>query len=92
MATRVVNLKREAYEVYIGRGSKWGNPFRIGIDGNRAEVIAKYRDWIVTRPGLLADLESLRGKRLGCFCKPCACHGDVLVALLGDADTQGVLF
>jgi hypothetical protein len=42
--TTVVNLKREAYDVYIGRGSKWGNPFVIGPDGDRMEVLAKYRE------------------------------------------------
>lgn len=46
MTTRVVHCKREPYDVYIGRGSKWGNPFKIGPDGSRADVIAKYCDYI----------------------------------------------
>jgi hypothetical protein len=80
--TTVVNRTTGAkYDVYIGRPSKWGNPFAIGKDGGRAEVIARYREWIATQPHLLADLHELRGKRLGCYCKPKACHGDVLAFL-----------
>lgn len=82
--TRVVNLRREPYDVYIGRGrgSIWGNPFPITKDASRAEVIQKYREYILSRPDLLGQIETLRGKRLGCFCKPAPCHGDVLVELL----------
>lgn len=82
MIARVVNRNVSPYEVYIGRGSKWGNPFKIGPDGNRQEVIAKYREWIQSQPELMASLPELDGKTLGCFCKPKACHGDVLVELL----------
>jgi len=80
--TIVVNLKKEASDVYIGRGSKWGNPFSIGRDGTRAEVIEKYRRYLELSPKLLADLHQLKGKRLGCFCKPMGCHGDVLVEFI----------
>lgn len=83
--TTVVHCKREPYDVYIGRPSKWGNPFRIGRDGTRAQVLAKYRTWIRTQPDLLAALPELRGKILGCWCAPFnLCHGDILVELLGD--------
>lgn len=77
----VVHCKREAYDVYIGRPSKWGNPFEIGPDGSRAEVIEKYRQWLPTQPELMASLHELDGKRLGCWCAPKACHGEVLRAL-----------
>ena len=85
--TKVVNKYRESYDTYIGRGSKWGNPFVIGTDGNREQVIAKYKQWITQGNGkyLLNDLHELQGKTLGCFCKPQACHGDVLVELLNKA-------
>jgi hypothetical protein len=63
-------------------GSIWGNPFQIGRDGTREEVIEKYRRYILSKPELLAQLESLRGKTLGCWCSPQSCHGDVLVELL----------
>ena len=75
---RVVNKRKEPFDVYIGRGSKWGNPFRIDEDGNRKEVIEKYRKRLLKSP-LLRNLHELDGKTLGCFCKPGACHGDVLV-------------
>jgi hypothetical protein len=78
MATRVVHCKRAAHDVYIGRPSKWGNPFTIGRDGDRDEVIEKYEDWLQTQPQLLAALPELQGKTLGCWCAPQACHGDVL--------------
>jgi hypothetical protein len=79
--TTVVNLRAEAYDIRIDRITCWGNPFKIGKDGDRATVIAKYEEWILTRLDLLADLPALRGKRLGCHCKPLACHGDVLARL-----------
>jgi hypothetical protein len=79
METTVVNLKKEPYDVYIGRGSKWGNPFKIGRDGNRKEVIEKYENYLLNSPELMRDLQELKGKRLGCYCKPLPCHGDILV-------------
>ena len=82
--TTIVNKYKDQYDVYIGRGSKWGNPFRIGDHGDREDVIEQYREWIQTQPNLLNSLEELRNKRLGCFCKPKACHGDVLLELLGE--------
>jgi len=86
--TRVVNKYVEPYDVYIGRGSKWGNPFVVGTNGNRARVIKFYEKWIRKQPHLLAALHELEGKRLGCFCKPKACHGDVLVKLIEEMEGQ----
>ena len=83
---KVVHCKRDKYDVYIGRPSKWGNPFEIGKDGTRKEVIEKYAAWIKTQPNLLADLHELRGKSLGCWCSPSACHGDVLMKLANAID------
>ena len=77
----VVHCKREHYDVYIGRPSKWGNPLAISRTATRAEVIAQYERWIVRQPQLMAALHELRGKVLGCWCAPQACHGDVLVRL-----------
>jgi Domain of unknown function (DUF4326) len=77
--------------VYVGRAmyrggwqlaaSPLANPFRIGADGDRNEVVAKYRDYLGCRPDLLALLAGLRGSRLGCWCKPLPCHADVIAAL-----------
>jgi len=78
---KVVNCQTESYDVYIGRPSKWGNPFKIGRDGNRAEVIEKYEAYIRKTPKLMEALPELEGKVLGCWCAPKACHGDVLVKL-----------
>jgi hypothetical protein len=72
--------------VYIGRPSKWGNPFIIGKHGSRAEVVAKYRAHLLRNPGLMAALPELRGKDLVCWCAPEACHGDVLLELANGAD------
>lgn len=77
----VVHCKRSKHDVYIGRPSIWGNPFEIGRDGTREEVINKYRTWIAERPLLIAKLPELKGKTLGCWCAPQACHGDVLAEL-----------
>lgn len=69
--------------VYVGRGSKWGNPFVIGKDGTREQVIEKFKDWILWGDPEGMDREvkkELRGKDLACWCKPGqACHADVLL-------------
>ena len=84
--TRVVNCKKEPYDVYIGRPSKWGNPFKIGRNGSRQEVILKYKEMIIANTELIKQIYlQLRGKTLGCWCKPYACHGDIL-AELADKD------
>ncbi|KKL13610.1 hypothetical protein LCGC14_2524010 [marine sediment metagenome] len=88
--TCVVNLRTSAYDVYIGRPGKWGNPFVIGAMHQdhvltRETCIAAFEDWLRHSDkgvALQADLGELRGKRLGCYCKPQACHGDVLVELI----------
>lgn len=64
--------------VYIGRPSKWGNPFMVGRDGTRDEVIRKYKEWVKSQD---MNFEELRGKDLVCWCAPLACHGDVLIEL-----------
>lgn len=88
--TKVVNLRYAPYDVYIGRAnrsrglreSKWANPFIIGKDGTRAEVIEKYKQYILDRPDLVQDCKrELKGKRLGCWCMPSSCHGEILVGI-----------
>lgn len=74
----VVHCKKEKYDVYIGRPSKWGNPFTIGKDGTRDEVIGRYKTWVETQT---LPYEELRGKVLGCWCAPLPCHGDILMEL-----------
>jgi hypothetical protein len=93
--TTVVNVHTDPFDIYIGRSGKgvtsiWGNPFTTGRDGTREMVIEKYRAYLQGRPDLLALIPTLKGKRLGCFCKrhdrEVACHGDVLAEL---ADREG---
>lgn len=79
--TRVVHCKKEKYDIYIGRPSKWGNPFVVGRDGSREDVVRLYKKWLMNNPSLLNSLGELKGKTLACWCAPLACHGDVLVEL-----------
>lgn len=86
MAGSVVHLKRDPFDVRIDRATAWGNPYVLGRDGDRDEVIAKYKDWVLTSedptPTWIREHASeLRDKVLGCWCAPQACHGDVLLAL-----------
>jgi len=81
---KVVHCKREAFDILIDRTTKWGNPFIIDRDGTREEVISKYEAYIMNRPDLIRDLEELQDKVLGCWCKPEACHGDILVIMVED--------
>jgi hypothetical protein len=85
----IVNMHKESYDVYIGRPSKWGNPYSTK-DGTLAkhkvsslkEAISKYEEHVINTPDLFNSLHELKGKTLGCHCKPKACHGDVLVRLV----------
>jgi uncharacterized protein DUF4326 len=94
--TRVVHCKKAAYDVYIGRPGKWGNPFshKPGTKAEiqvatRDEAIKRYREYILNKPELLADLHELCGRVLGCWCKPAACHGDVLAELADKLTKEG---
>ena len=89
--TRVVHLRREPYDVLIDRTTPLGNPFRIGLDGNRYAVIEQHMTlWRKrladprTRESSLALLRSMKGKRLGCHCHPLPCHGDNYVRLIAE--------
>lgn len=65
--------------VYVGRGSKWGNPYHIGQDGDREDVIEKFELHLLNNKELMEQLPELRGKDLVCWCAPKACHADVLM-------------
>ena len=88
----VVHFKKEPFDVYIGRPSKWGNPFshlptsgaEIKVD-SREEAIACYEEWLRQNPQVVEEAKvELRGKVLGCWCHPKPCHGDVLARLVND--------
>lgn len=71
---------------YVGRPTKYGNPFVLGKDGNRDQVIARFRAWLLTQPALIeAAKRELRGKDLVCWCAPLACHADVLMEIANAA-------
>ena len=89
MKTKVVNLLHDRYQTFIGRPGIWGNPFIVGIHGTRQEVVQKYREYLLATPALVElARKELKGKVLGCFCKPLECHGDVLVELIENANTN----
>lgn len=68
--------------VYIGRPGKWGNPFIIGRDGTRSEIIRKYTAWLCDNPALAREASVvLRGKDLVCWCYPLPCHGNILLEI-----------
>ena len=94
MTTRVINIKTlEPYDVYIGNfvrfhpekypQTKWGNPYSKYLKKyGREKVIEMHREYIMNKPELLELIPiELKDKRLGCWCKPEACHGDVLAKL-----------
>ena len=86
--TSIHNKYKESYNVYIGRPTIFGNPYEIGRDGSRQDVVDKYRAYFHNR--IYGDVEfkkqvlALKGKRLGCFCKPHACHGDIICEYLNN--------
>ncbi len=96
--TEVVNVETEGFDIYIGRGSYWGNPYAIGdrnaLDeavNDRAEAIRKFAydfEHNLLRDGarFKQKLVTLRGTKLGCHCKPFACHGDILATYLNSLD------
>ena len=100
LAGRVINLTdkpRPAFDVYIGRrqwcgkevfeASPWANPFSVKKWG-RQGAIKRYEEKLRGKPELLARLPELEGKILACWCKPKACHGDVLLRLIEERSGQ----
>jgi len=91
---KVLNKHRDKNNIppgaeYVGRPTKWGNPWVIGADGSREQVIQMYRDELINSPVLqyLRDsLTELKGKDLVCWCSPLPCHADVLLELADATD------
>lgn len=85
MSPKVVHCKKEPFDVYVGRGSKWGNPYshREGtkaefVVSSRKEAIEKYEQYLLSNQELMDSIGELKGKVLGCWCSPKSCHGEIL--------------
>ena len=96
---KVVHCRHAEFDVYIGRpmpdfpdGSPFANPFKIGVDGTRAEVLEKYEAYLRGNQELLDRILELDGKVLGCWCKPKKCHGDIIVRLIEEIKLDRKLF
>jgi hypothetical protein len=88
---RVVHCKKTSYTEYIGRPSSFGNPFAIGADGTREEVIEKYEAYARNNPSLLELIRDLpEDTVLGCWCYPKPCHGDVIIKLWEEMHTPQI--
>jgi len=105
--SRVVHIRKDSYDIYIGRdkdgGMHYGNPFSYnpswGIEcQDREESVLRYKLWLEgtllphvepqRREWILDNLEQLRGKTLGCFCAPLACHGNILLNMLNNKESK----
>ena len=95
----VVNKRTSPFDVYIGRGSPLGNPFPMTnySSAERTRVITEYRRWFLSmvagkNPKVMSELsriaELLKNQevRLGCFCAPKDCHGDVIKEYLNSCN------
>lgn len=90
--TKVINIKfTSTYDVYIGRAGQgkngyFGNPYKIGVHDSRGSTLERYKRYfdnrIATDPEFKHRIHELKGKTLGCFCKPYDCHGDIIAKYL----------
>jgi hypothetical protein len=99
MQTVVVNINKDRFDVYIGRTGRgedeyFGNPFRMGNGTSRDDSVQKFQKYFTDRIGKDSEFRrrvlELKGKRLGCFCKPKACHGDVIADWLNKMEQKEV--
>lgn len=67
---------------YVGRGSPYGNPFKIGVDGDRVEVIRKFRESLTAEK--ILEIKKLKGKNLACHCVPLMCHAEVIAEIANE--------
>ena len=89
--TEVVNIKKcPFFDIYIGRPSIWGNPFKIGKNStSREESLVRYRIYAKENIIIQKRLMELEGRILGCWCKPLACHGDILIEMIKERKKNG---
>lgn len=93
MKTRVVNIQNDRCDVYIGRGGPFGNPYVIGENGDRAEVLRLFklyfRDRLKRDAPFRDKVMALKGKTIGCFCHPRDCHGHIIAEFLDGPSEPG---
>jgi hypothetical protein len=95
---RIVNCRTTDFDIYIGRGSPYGNPFTHIKYGTQAlyivdtveEAIAEYGKWLFAQPELVAMVKrELRGKVLGCYCNiPQLCHGSIILRIANEKESE----
>jgi hypothetical protein len=100
MSCKRVHHKKEDYDIYVGRPSKWGSPFSYKEGtlakykvNTRLESIEKHKEWLLYGEGqyLLEDIHELKGKVLGCWCdEKSRCHADILVELANNLDKKNL--
>ena len=79
---RDVGKRTTDSQIYVGRRTKWGNPWKIGESGTREEVVELFRLYILDVLEKQPEfLDPLRGKDLVCWCAPLQCHADILLEL-----------
>ena len=87
METLVVNIFKDSYDVYIGRAGKgqdgyFGNPVRLKEGESKGSTLKEYKRYFYNRlaidPEFKKKILELKGKKLGCFCYPKPCHGDII--------------
>lgn len=87
---KIVHCKRQRYDIYIGRPSIFGNPFEIEKDGDRLEVINKFKDYFYQKINndlqFKKAVDKLKGKVLGCWCYPKDCHARIIIDYLEGED------
>jgi hypothetical protein len=97
MQAVVVNIYMKRFDVYIGRAGRgedgyFGNPFRMGNGTSREDAVQSFQRYFTERIEKDSEFRrralALKGKRLGCFCKPKACHGDVIADWLNKMEQQ----
>ena len=99
MQTVVVSIYKEQFDVYIGRAGRgqdgyFGNPFRIGCGMSLEDAVQRFQRYFIDRIEKDSEFKrrvlAVKGKRLGCFCKPKACHGDVIADWLNKMEQKEV--